>query len=92
MLFLVRAQAVLYTFQSKPVVKRINKSLMILNSLWLCHTAKTQYRKLETSIPRKVIVLPPNFNIHVSGSDLYIPTIGLPILLQENIWADPRNI
>ncbi len=65
---------------------------MILNNLWLCHTAKTQYRKLETSIPRKVIVLPPTFNIHVSGSDLYIPTIGLPILLQENIWADPRNI
>jgi hypothetical protein len=26
------------------------------------------------------------------GSDLYIPTIGLPILLQENMWADPRNI
>jgi hypothetical protein len=25
----------------------------------------------------------PNFNIHVSVSDLYIPRIGLPILLQE---------
>jgi hypothetical protein len=26
-------------------------------------------------------------------SDLYIPTIGLPILLQENMWtADPGNI
>ncbi len=24
------------------------------------------------------------FNIHVSVSDLYIPTIGLPIRLQEN--------
>jgi hypothetical protein len=29
----------------------------------------------------------PNFHIHVSVSDLYIPTIGLPILLQENMWA-----
>jgi hypothetical protein len=28
----------------------------------------------------------PNSFIHVSVSDLYIPTIGLPILLQENMW------
>jgi hypothetical protein len=34
----------------------------------------------------------PNFHIHVSVSDLYIPTIGLPILLQENMWTDPGNI
>jgi hypothetical protein len=27
--------------------------------------------------------LSPNFHIHVSESDLYIPTIDLPILLQE---------
>ncbi len=30
--------------------------------------------------------------IHVSVSDLYIPTIGLPILLQENVWTDTGNI
>jgi hypothetical protein len=29
--------------------------------------------------------LSPNFHIHVSVSDLYILTIGLPILLQENM-------
>ncbi len=29
--------------------------------------------------------LSPNFHIHVSVSDLYIPPIGLPILLQDNI-------
>jgi len=34
----------------------------------------------------------PNFHIHVSVSDLYIPTIDLPILLQENKWTDPGNI
>jgi hypothetical protein len=28
----------------------------------------------------------------VSVSDLYIPTIGLPILLQENMWTNPGNI
>ena len=27
--------------------------------------------------------LSPNFYIHTSVSDLYIPTIGLPILLEE---------
>ncbi len=31
----------------------------------------------------------PNFHIHVSVSFLYIPTIGLPTLLQENMWIDP---
>jgi hypothetical protein len=29
-----------------------------------------------------------NSYIHVSVTDLYIPTIGLPILLQENRWTN----
>ncbi len=29
--------------------------------------------------------LSPNFHIHASVSDLYIPPIGLPLLLEE-IW------
>jgi hypothetical protein len=28
----------------------------------------------------------------ISVRDLYISRIGLPILLQGNIWTDPRNI
>jgi hypothetical protein len=32
------------------------------------------------------------FHIHMSVSDFDIPTIGLPILLQENMWTDPENI
>jgi hypothetical protein len=36
-------------------------------------------------------ILSPNFHNHVSVSDLYIPTIGLPILLQEHMWTDPGN-
>ena len=32
------------------------------------------------------------FHIHVSVSDLNIPTIGLPILLLENIWTDPGKM
>jgi hypothetical protein len=34
----------------------------------------------------------PNFHIHVFVSDLFIPTIGLLILLQENMWTDFGNI
>ncbi len=33
--------------------------------------------------------LSPNVHIHVYVSDLYIPTIGLPVLLQENRGTDP---
>ncbi len=61
----------------------------------VCHlslcTANTQYRKFETNIPRKGIARPQSQfpHIHVSVSGLYIPTIGLPILLQENMWTDP---
>jgi hypothetical protein len=36
--------------------------------------------------------LSPNSYINVSVSDLYIPTIGLPILLQENRWTDRGDI
>jgi hypothetical protein len=41
---------------------------------------------------KELRALSPNFHIFVSVSDLYIPSIGLPILLQENIWTDPGNI
>ncbi len=55
-------------------------------------TSKTQFRKFETNVPRKGIVWPrPNSYIHVSVSDLNIPLIGMPILLQENRWAEREN-
>jgi hypothetical protein len=55
-------------------------------------TANTQYRKLESNIPRKELRgLSPNFHIHVSVNDFYNHTIGLLILLQENLWTDPGN-
>ncbi len=34
----------------------------------------------------------PNSYIHVFVCDLYIPTIGLHILLPENRWTDRGNI
>ncbi len=36
--------------------------------------------------------LSPNFHIHMSVSDLYIPRISTHILLQENRQTDPGNI
>ncbi len=51
----------------------------------ILYTAKAQYRKFET--PEKELR-----GLSVSVSDLYIPTIGLPILLQENMGTDPGNI
>ncbi len=48
----------------------------LLRLVWH-YTAKNLYRKFETNIHS------PNFHIHVSVSDLYIPTIDLPILLHE---------
>jgi hypothetical protein len=44
---------------------------------------KDKIPKFRTNIPRKGISPSPNFHIHASVSDLYIPTIGLPILLEE---------
>ncbi len=41
---------------------------------------------------KKLCGLSPNFHIHVSVIDLYIPTTGLPVMLQENMWTDPGNM
>jgi hypothetical protein len=62
----------------------MENKLFFLN-FFISYTAKNQYRKFEANIPRKGFLRGhrPNFDIHVSVSDLYIPTIDLPILLQE---------
>jgi hypothetical protein len=50
-------------------------------------------KKFHLCIPEKELRgLSPNFHMHVSASDFYTPTIGLPVLLQENMWTDPGNI
>ncbi len=57
------------------------------------YTSKSQYRILKQNFLEKELRgQSPNFHIHVSVSDLYIPTIDLPILWQENMWTDPGNI
>jgi hypothetical protein len=62
-------------------------------SMLRIYNAKTQYRESKPIFPEKDLRgLSSNFHIHVSVSDLNIPTIGLPILLQGNLWIDPGNI
>ncbi len=62
-----------------------------LSFSFMC-TAKTLCRKFETNIPRNETVRPRSYFLHSSfGENLYIPTIGLPILLQENRWTDRGN-
>ncbi len=55
-------------------------------------TAKNQYRKLKKQIfPEKELCgHRPNFDIHVSVSDLYIPTIDLPwsVHLDQGVHND----
>jgi hypothetical protein len=47
-------------------------------------TAKKNAENLKQIFPEKEYRgLSPNFHIHVSVSELYIPTMGLPFLLEE---------
>jgi hypothetical protein len=48
------------------------------------YTAKTDYRKLSTNIPEEK-------ELRVCERFIYSHD-GLPILLQENMWTDSRNI
>jgi hypothetical protein len=41
---------------------------------------------------QKYNVLPPSSYTRLSVIDLHISRIGLPILLQGNMWTDPGNI
>jgi hypothetical protein len=63
-------------------------------NIWICigylrtvsrYTAKNQYTENSKQIfpKKKLRGHSPNFYNHVSVSHLYIPTIDLPILLQE---------
>jgi hypothetical protein len=52
----------------------------------------TEKSKQKYSQQKELRALSPNFHIHVSVSDLYIPMIYMPILLQENMGTDPVNI
>jgi hypothetical protein len=47
----------------------------------------------ETVISKQYYnLLSPSSYTHISVRDLYISRIGLPVLLQGNMWTDPGNI
>jgi hypothetical protein len=78
---------------------RISRKLQTLGGwLLLCVAGTVLYpnaqpalQRQNTEISKQIFPekeyrgLSPNFHIHASVSDLYIPTMGLPILLEE-IW------
>jgi hypothetical protein len=53
----------------------------------MCPSLQRQHTEISKQIftEKDYRGLSPNFHIHASVSDLYIPTIGLPILLEEEI-------
>ncbi len=64
-----------------------------LQHVILLHCKETIAENLKPIFPEKELRgLSPNFHIQVSASDLYISTIDLPILLQDNMWTDPGNM
>jgi hypothetical protein len=66
----------------------------------LLRSAKFQISRKDT-VPKtgtkifsekKLCGVGPNFYVHISVSDLYIPTTSLPFWLQQNRWTDPGKI
>ncbi len=67
--------------------------------LWTQHKRYPTLKRHNTKNSRQIFPenelrgASPNFHIYVSVRDfLYIPTIGLPILLQKNMWTNSWNI
>jgi len=68
----------------------IERPFHLLYACLCSFTAKKQYTENSKQIfPGKELqTCSANSNIHVSVSDLFIPLVGLPSLLQENRWAE----
>jgi hypothetical protein len=76
-----------------PKINQNNKILSVTEKYQKRRTAETQCRKFEANIPRKGIARSQSQFPHSRTCERFIyPTIGLPILLQENMWTDPGNI
>jgi hypothetical protein len=60
----------------------------------LCHRTLLRHNpenSIQIFLGQELRGYSPNSYIYVSVSDLYSPLIGLPILLQENRWAERGN-
>ncbi len=80
-------------YSAKTRVSCAHDRFMLLPSC-IMHALQRQYTENSKQIfqEMKLRGLSPNSYIHVSVSVLYILTIGLPILLQENMWTDGGNM
>ncbi len=77
-------------FACKQYEKKQPRKLQIL---YVQALQRKRCRKSKQIFPEKELCgLSPDFHVHVSVSDLHIPTIGLPILLEEIMWTNPGNI
>ncbi len=65
---------------------------LFTNSFLMSSLQRHSNKNSKQIFPEKLRSLRPNSYIHVSVSDYYIPTIGMPILLQENRCTDCGNI
>ncbi len=64
---------------------RTSESTMLLGDLIVTSTLQRQNTEISKHLfsEKEYRGLSPNFHIYASVSDLHIPTIGLPILLEE---------
>jgi hypothetical protein len=59
----------------------------------LCTLQRENAENLKQIFPEKEYRgLSPNFHIHVSVRESYIPTMELPFAGGNNMWTDPGNI
>jgi hypothetical protein len=75
----------------KKLYKVLTKLLNVRKTELTLH-CKDSIPKIRIFQEMKLRGLSLNSYIHVSVSDLYISTIGQPILLQENRWTNLGNI
>jgi hypothetical protein len=77
-----------------PDIFRIKSNVLSpLNGPGRLNAVDALQRNFDYVFPEKELRgLSPNFHIHVSVSDLYIPVVGPPIFLQQNMQTDRGNI
>jgi hypothetical protein len=80
----------LYTVQDMESIEKNVLSFIYASMPTLQRHNMENSKKISPE--KELCGLSPNFLIHVSVSDLYIPRIGLSILLLENMWTDSGNI
>ncbi len=64
-------------YESAFANSSVERMFMHCKEIWICVFPEKELRGLS-----------PSFHIHVSVSDLYIPTFGPPIVLQQNRQTD----